>query len=95
MAAAVQITVNQANRRDMAEALLAAAKLLGLSPGVVRSTTDGYLVPPEVAKTANVVTDLLDLPVESGTPTVDGEPVKRSTTYIDPPRKVSGARRRT
>lgn len=35
---------------DTAVLLLAAAEELGLDPSVVRTTSDGYLVPAEVAK---------------------------------------------
>lgn len=55
MATSVRITVNMAQRRDLATQLLAAAEKLGLPPGVVRSLTDGYEVPIEVADAAGVV----------------------------------------
>lgn len=39
--------------RDTAVLLLAAAEDLGLDPSVVRTTTNGYVVPEEVAKKAD------------------------------------------
>jgi hypothetical protein len=55
------ITVAQAQRADLAKALLAAADKLGLSASVVVSTSTGYAAPADVLKEAGV-----ELPYSGG-----------------------------
>jgi hypothetical protein len=48
------ITVAQAQRADLAKALLAAADKLGFEPSVIVSTSTGYAAPEQVLKEAGV-----------------------------------------
>lgn len=48
----VDLRVRQSERPETARRLLAAAEQAGLDPHVVRSTSDGYIVPARVAELA-------------------------------------------
>jgi len=64
------------NNADVATLLLAAAEKLELGPEVVRTTSEGFLVPEEVASEAGVE-DLAELEDEAEE---KAEPKKKSTS---------------
>lgn len=94
----VELLVDQPDRPDVARRLLAAAERAGVDPVVVKSTSDGFIVPEPVYELAYTGVDPGEPAAEAPTGTSDtapepaaDTPTETSTEAADP---AGGKRKR-